>query len=336
MKTKFFIILCIAILAGAFALGATGAVDFKGKEEVEEKPANPDRMIGLFITNDEIGRTQSLPGVEQFQNVKRETMDGVFTGYAEESRLYAVRTEKGDPDGNGGTETSTGYRFEGVNGVPFFAPTVKDDKLDTMIFCLGPQISETGISSNESEEEKDLQLYGTIYFSPSVLRDYVLGGTLFCFYPVYQTEDGEVYMVLSDPSLFVFDDKLHGDTTFSREAFSTIENGETVYRERTKVELKLCAKEPAASVTVYEYAEDGALISKETKSAGDIPEVYRTQADTGFLVWETAYGKEGAANGYVRETAGRDTPGTTLKTYTSDAGLLIKHETEIEWASSVK
>lgn len=256
-----------------------------------QKEAQPDRLIGMYITqeyvdlfdfdrylNDHIGR---------FASGKNLAVDG-GESRKYENRLYAVYQMKDSETGE--------YVFEGLEGICFFVPVSEDGT-----FAAQADAEVTDVTLNVSDQGEAME------------------GTIFCptgedarFYcnPVYQTGDGQVYL-LSGTGI---SGNLTDGASFSQsleEKRTVNANGEET-EEQFCVSVTICGQDAySRHVIAWMDAQDQKL-EETAYSADEVPDFVAAPADAAYLI----------CSSYQMESGGREKVRRQVVELSEEAGEL--------------
>ena len=185
---------------------------------------------------------------------------------------------------------------------------------------------EIRVAGYEGSEETNV-LTGTVFVAPGD-EDRVL-----YFNPVYQQEDGQVYVTAESGFGFsigtgnrsegeVYGHELSETTTI------TVDGKET--EAGTTIKVKVSVMFAPESVTVLQFDEHGAVLRKTTWQAGQAPDQIVLETDAAYLIVETA--KTDPAGGTVttREILDRDAE-ALFAYHVREDGLCAAQAVELVW-----
>ena len=190
MKIKvvsIFIVLCILVAAlSGFKLKKT---------EAENQGALGDRLIGTVITTESLNTFD----MEAFlnENIGSIVKDENHTVNIEDkhnynNKIYARMITEETETEDGETVSHKEYVFDGIDGFWIFDAKIPSTETEESYTCL---CSAGGISNINSKIHhtdngiEEIELTADIYYS------YEKWGTVFYMNPVYQEEDGDIYVV---------------------------------------------------------------------------------------------------------------------------------------------
>ena len=258
-KKRLFIILAICgILAAAFVLGVTGAIDLSKEKELQPE----DRLIGLIVTtepvwgqpviksgNIDFGPNEGVPA-EKEENTSSDRSipakyDFVFPG-VEGVRLFNVDTP---PFSDGHTQVDTSAADEEFSRIsPGFH--MADN-------------TNNGIKTTE----KEYSITGTINY---VIQD---EDVTFFTAPIYQTSEGGIYLGHSGGGYSYRKDQMHFSSggTFSQSASqSSTKNDETTTEKRT-INAKIQIVREPVKITLCQYNAARELIQADEYLPDNMP-----------------------------------------------------------------
>jgi hypothetical protein len=329
MKTKNRVValLCCAALLCALAgcqLAREGRDD-RGSREGKGTNALEDRLIGVFVSTEYLDlfdmdgyisdNAKDLSGGESI-------IDGDTQQY--QDRLYAtLKTETLTSD-TGEKVESEDYVFEHIPGVPFFAPTLQDENGEDYTATMSDDaISDRRVDINLDEDTNSKILEGTLYVVPG--RD-----DAFYLNPVYQSDDGSVYLTSGDGSS-VSGARVEGERMLQtmEDTYTVTENGKPK-TESFSISIAINAMFAPEDIAVLQMDADSNLIARAKYAPGAVPSELTPETRTAYIIVETyktdAEGKQRIA----REIYGDDAE--SMETYYArDDGVCVRHETQIKW-----
>ncbi len=256
-----------AVLAGLLLISMTGCQLAR-----EDAGSGSDRLIGMYVTEEYL----DLFDLEGYLNAHpnmlapgKTTSIDPDSAPAYEGRIYAEKTvgEDGEPR----------YTFPGVEGKALLHLEYTDENGEA---CHGTQVDEGIITEDlvyhETDEGKGVELTGTIYA--------VGVGPHRCFgNPVYQTADGQVYVVAAAG---ISSDTVGGEMSQSADWEETVTENGVSRREFLNVTIKVKTVLEAEKVVVAEYDEALQQIASAKYGPADMPESIRPGGDTAFILVE--------------------------------------------------
>ncbi|MBR1759014.1 MAG: hypothetical protein IJ744_09885 [Lachnospiraceae bacterium] len=258
-KTMAFVLVGVMLIA--FVLGLTGAVSLSNSSSLGGH--EPDWLVGVYIT--------------------REYLDL----WENDQKLYAKRVQTEEPDGYT-------YVFEGVEGVPFFlVREMLNGERDYWNLCSDGGISDGHQAINVSDTGEGISLEGTLYLSTEDRGD------VFCYNPVYQTADGEVYVTTGNS--FGIDMIKTPETNFSSkitESSTMTVDGESKLYDFS-VEVHITYMDPPSTYRLLQFDKDHQLLKVDEIDPERIPETFAPLKEASYLMLETTRtGREGNYTSY--------------------------------------
>lgn len=253
------------IFMAALALGLSGC-QLARKELGAQAGASGDRLIGMFITQEYLdlfdleGYLNDHAGQIMFG--KEMVVDEAGSRkYAE--RVYAAYQETDDGFGE--------YVFEGLEGICFFNAEISDLEDGTLALQADPEV--TDIKMNESDEGSEIE--GTIYCSAGK-------NSRFYFNPVYQTAEGEVYLLAGTG---ISGDLTDGAALSQRihENRTTSKNGE-VSSESYAVSITVCGKDAYDGYVIAQMDAQDQKLQETVYAAEDMPDSITVLEDAAYLL----------------------------------------------------
>ncbi|MBQ6550405.1 MAG: hypothetical protein IJL78_03265 [Lachnospiraceae bacterium] len=319
MKNKKYIVILCCILLAAFSLGAAGVI--KVKSDKAETGEGQTKLIGVFITREYLDLFDSDRYFEE--NTAKLAEGGVISGKDMEKytdRLYAKALDKSDgTDENGEPIMTKDFVFEGVEGIRFFSAHVEDVNGSYVTTISDDVVADIHLDFHSSDTEERVALSGSIYVAEGMKQ------ANFYFNPVYETADGEIYLISGD-GLFFGDELGPGASmgqTMSETRTVTEDGAETV--SSVDVEVTISVIDAPGATDVLWFDADSVLLSRTSYPEGTVPASIEPVPGAAYLIAETA-----APSG-VRRTLS-DPASDSLVTFTARPdGLCVKHEAEVLW-----
>ncbi len=320
MKTNKIIIICCCLLLAAFLLGAAGVIWLADAAAPESLDA--DRLIGVLITNEYL----DLLDEEQFLNDHMGLLlEGGQISEAEtakyQGRLYADLKETPHTDEETG-EFFVGkeYVFDGVDGIRLIAPRITDEAGSYSGNTVDEGISDASVSFLSTDTGEHISLKGTIYVAS--------GSGLDCFYfnPVYQSPDGQVYVV-SGHGVFWDSSEIPGaswTTKLSENREASTDDG-AGSSSGTEVEVTVQLVGSPERTALLQFGGGHELLVKTDYQPGALPERLDILPDTAYILLETT-SIEG-----VSRTLFQRADAYAYAFYCRDDGVCIKQSCQLGW-----
>jgi hypothetical protein len=187
MKRRFIILSCFLVLA--FIIGLTD-ISLAARTENSRGETENDKLIGVYITTEYLDLFDYTGYLrDNYENANGKIiMEGNNDSY--QGRLYAKLIEKTIINEDGSeTAARPEYVFEGVEGFPYYCYNTVDEHGSCSTIKGDEAVSDGHNYVGSTDEGSSVTLEGIIYMSPrKIIGPYYLN-------PVYQTEDGRIYMV---------------------------------------------------------------------------------------------------------------------------------------------
>lgn len=317
MKNRLLIALFVGVLAISFALGAAGKITVAAEDIVDE---GSDRFVGVYIT-------RGYLDLFDHDAYMMDNAEAIFAGDVDpnaadayQGRLYASLTD--DPYTNpetGMTTTTKKYVFEGVEGIAFFCAQYADE-LGTFWSSGGDErVADTHSSFASTDAGESIALEGTIYISTAA------GATDFYMNPVYQTSDGDVYLI-SGTGLSFGGEVVEGmsSTHEMKEEHKSTVNGETT-SVTGAVKLSFTYIDTPNTIKIIQMDADSRLISNTEYAPDEMPGRIDAVSGAQYIVVET-YGDKHITRELFQPSD------TMLYAFCPDAdGICIKKYSDIDW-----
>ena len=311
MSKKWIIVIC-CVLAAAFILGSTGAIDLSSEEEMKPE----DRMIGMIVT------TSPVWGQFTFSSGKAEFVphEGVPAENTSSSRSIPEEYD---------------YVFPGVEGVRLFNVD-ETTEYGKQVDCSAAdeEFSRIGVEFSHNENTENGQkitelingINGTLYY---VLQDEEV---TFFSASIYQKADGGIYLGDSSGGMGFSKDQMDysGSATLSKsDSHSHTENGEKIVEGRTIKATVQLVYEPA-KITLCQYNAARELIQADEYLPGEMPRDITPLRDTAMIVVDTENKTDEEDAKHTYQAISRsDTSFYTLQ-YKGN-GYCIEHYHTLKW-----
>ncbi len=297
--------------------GCSLAKEDAGKEIYESEEIVQDRLIGVLVTDEH----QDLFDIESFLNDNlNEIVDGEVLeengSNAYQERIYATIEKNGSdvPD-------EWDFYFQGIEGYAYFSPTMQHGEGEPFVMLVADDcfsdISRHYVVTDDGEE---IYLEGTLYLQAGK------GQTeAFFLNPVYQTEDGEIYLIggngIGSNVLWEdgneMSDKIEGTYNY------TVGGVEESYKG--SVEIKFVTVNAPEKIKFYHMSEKHEILKVEEFSPEEVPEDLQTEKGTAYVLMENEIEDEAGTIRIERKLCEPDAEGQmTVKIFhPSENGILI-------------
>ena len=301
MKNKKIILIIAGAALAAFILGFFRDAAFpKAMMDNEEIYQHRDRLTGVFMTKEPLSSSASGKEPEAENILVPSIPDHYYVDYnpfnydplnpQDGEKIYAVLKDCTRTDDNGNEETYQDYRFEGIEGIPFYLVKIGEEQKNVQQ-AYGEEnvVSDVKmhIFSDENEEDS-VALSGTLRMVPED-KD-----TIFYLNPVYQQEDGAVYMVpgeglavgaslesaseISTKLTETYTQTIMVKTAVQHTTENTQENSVEIAFEKVMIPEK---------IAVLQFDEENKLIASEEILPGNLPESVKKEKQASWMCVET-------------------------------------------------
>ncbi len=314
MKYKFFTILAAFLLMSGCTLA---------QEPLPTTEAS-DTLVGVLVTTEYL----DLFDTERWLN---DNMGAIMDGQTDlngdpsqyQGRIYAVRTEDGYcefPD------TLQGTMFLCYTVIPKFG-----EPFTNSVVTEG--LSDVHTAVSVSDEGTSIHLTATVYFDPNTVQrrtsytdeSMTKEEEIISFYtnPIYQTPDGDVYVVSGSGNSYSVEhgmgDGYYNSTTTLSSKTSTTVNGETTETENV-VEIQFQGVQLADKLVVTEMSSDHHPLRTRSYTPEDFPNELVVGKDAAYVVLETHCGDT-----LVRQLCSADSDTETVDIFVpTQSGLAVK------------
>lgn len=235
-----------------------------------------DRMVGVFITTDYLDLFDMEAYLKDHSNLLSGGTIAPEDDFTYANRIYAKHIEQISETG-----TFVRYIFEDLEGIVAAAYLVKPNGGVLESYWMSDVtegICDVSLTHNSRDDGEDHSITGTIYLSPE------FPDPCFYFNPIYQTEEGDVYLVAGQGMAFDSDPGINATHTLNESTTYTV-NGETrSYTAESKITMK--SIEPAEKIVVLFMDEESQEISRNEYAAEVLPEEITPAAGTAYLLVE--------------------------------------------------
>lgn len=246
-KSNLYILICIFVMVTALSVGGCQLAKNGGNEG----EIFGDNFIGVYVTLSPI-------------NV---VSDGLFeTKSVENEKVYATKVEVKEEDSD---HITYEYRFEDIEGIPMYQIYV-DDGEGYHHFMANEYVFNAHQSLNYKDEATFNKLTGDVYFSEKVIV---------YLNPVYQENDGDVYMVAADTGCAISG---LGEWKLYHSDEDSIKGGMTV-------EILFKLKGEVEKVSFIAMSSENEIVWSKTYLQGEVPEVINVPKGTEYITVKTEF-----------------------------------------------
>ncbi|KAF5075089.1 hypothetical protein DSECCO2_174160 [anaerobic digester metagenome] len=254
------------------------------REDGAEKSA--DKLIGAFVTSEHI----NLFDMEGFLNDNGKVSGGEILVEGNQQkyngRLYATRKDTVETTEEGGKYTKTTYEFDGIEGTRMFSPTVSESPDDENSYVMSNSdngVTDFKINIKYGDYAEGMELEGNIYVSPSGLENEIF------INPVYQSKDGQVYLVSSVNGYCYSADDMEDGSLYTQTIADkvTVNNNGNSKEFSTSVKVSIAIMKPTAKVAIIQIDKDNKLLKKEEYKPGEVPKELNADSSTEYIIVES-------------------------------------------------
>jgi len=218
------------------------------------------------------------------------------------------------------------YVFEGVEGIPFFSPTISATT-ENSSYIASPSdeaVTDSHFSINIADDKNSTSLEGTIYIYPPY------NNCTYYFNPVYQSTDGSVY---TTTGIFLANQQsnIEGQLfSHTLDASTTITENGKAKTVCTSIKLSISIMFAPEKINVLQMDPESKVLSHMEYMPDAVPETFDLNVDTAYLIVE-AYKHDDAGKLKIsRKIYGEDDK--NIETFFPRAdGICVKHLAQINW-----
>ncbi len=273
MKTKKILAIMLAVCILSFALGFFGVVDLNKTQKTANGNTN-DLLIGVFITTEYLDLLDMESYLED--NIGKILNSGniIADDTSEyENRIYATLTDKSFTDKETGEYIQTAeYVFEDLEGYSFYDCFIAEEGdgqgYNTLVG--NGIVCDSNVHYESGDNYENITLEGTLY---------VLDSTEMLYYnPVYQGEDGSVYLMSGMGSNSIGSYSMKGEITVTVD-------GETVSK-KNEVIINTKQAENTQKIELIQLDKNNEIITRDTFSTEDLPQTYKPEKQAESIIIE--------------------------------------------------
>lgn len=297
MNKRHMLALLVAIMLCTMT-GCSLAVEGAGAES----SMGSGRLIGVFVTREYINMHE---------------IGEVITDIEDSGKVYAT-VKKNNSENPSDWEVD----FEGIEGYAFFHPTYHMPDGSFSMISGADKVCDVNQHLNVSDEGESVRLSGTIYALIEKEKEHVLYAN-----PVYQTEDGEIYLTQGNG---VHMSSLGPLMKITLEEEITLEEAGKTKSYTGAVELSYeVLNAVPTSIRFHFMNEKLEILHTESYVAGAVPSEVNAEEDAVCVVVETEW-EDGTVSRELVEKE-RDERVCVKTFYQVDDIVIAKMETQIIW-----
>ena len=247
------------------------------------KPEEPttaeitDRLVGVFITTEYLDLVDTdtwlSENIGNILNSENVTLPGE---YAAQPRIYAELVDETIP---GTSRITRSYQFKGLDGILLAEYTISvDNEPYRTIDSLG-QIYDIHRTLKSLDNGSEIELTGSIYLCRSTATDIV-----FYFNPIYQTADGQVYLVPGDGM-----QAGPASSAYTLSSVITATEDSQTQSHSSKIEIKLECVEVAKRIVLIQMDKNNIELGRAEFSPVEMPDAFTPLDSAEYLIIESHY-----------------------------------------------
>lgn len=154
-----------------------------------------DRLVGVYVTREHLNLFDMDDYLQDnIKDVENGEEHVIRDGEAYEGRLYAELVTRTFTSEDGLAYEHQEYIFKDLKGMGLYSVLIRDEEGEYYTSISGGGISDVHVGHHSKDTEEDISLEGVIYVS-AMSKAVQQGDTVFYFNPVYQTPEGQVYLM---------------------------------------------------------------------------------------------------------------------------------------------
>ena len=260
MKKIFALVLVFAMTMGGCSLAVEDTRKTAGTDY-------EDRLIGAFLTREYLDLFDSDSYLQE--NPQKILEGGLIDGDTADyqSRLYAESDS-----------AAAVYPFPELDGYAMFCPVTIRDGIRCFGNITSPAVSDLGMNLTDTDETEGIDLRGTLYLSEDI------GRVTYYLNPVYQDEDGNVYLIAGDGISFYTQEGVSSALSVDDEVTIRENDKQRTYRGSVTVTLEVVPH--TKEIHVLQMDADSNLLSRDRYPVGKVPQELTPLPETAYLVVE--------------------------------------------------
>lgn len=292
--------------------------------EPETEEGGYDRLVGVFVTREHL----NLFDMESYLQDNAEKLVSGGELFVEDStqydrRIYAELVEKKWSDEEGNSHSYETFEFAGLEGELLSTCWIDDGAEGYWSNDAGDWFSEVRNGMNSGDNDSTgLEMEATIYVSPAMEE------ILFFYNPVYQTPEGEVYLVEGQGSACQYHLGSSMTHTLSDEKTTTLDGVQS--RNWTDIRVEVECIQTAERIVLNFANEKNEVFFREEYHGGDIPAEVTVPEGTAYVICEVFHLDETGEETLIRQIT--DPEGEAIEVYREvEDGICRKSTLEVIW-----
>lgn len=249
-----------------------------------------DRLIGCFITTEylDLFDFEAYINDNAAQLLKGDNIISSSDSDKYSGRIYAELYKEEFKDSEGVSHYTYNYRFPSLEGIAYFAPTINEgDDMEYVTFQTGEGLNDVkNHLKSHNEDTYYTELSATVYAPVDENAEFEGSEIAFYMNPVYQSADGEVYLVSGSGTAMnctaagmIMSKKLS-------EEYSVTINGEEK-KGGGSVEISYYTAYIPELLRIIEMDAEGNVLKINELIPGALPESYMPQTETAYIISES-------------------------------------------------
>jgi len=281
------------------------------------------KLIGVFITTEflEILEYEGLFNTGITVSSGKELIIDNNIG-----RVYAdrvVKTLTGESTGD--TTEISEFIFPGLTGISYFSPVITDGH-GTYVSSMSDEAISNGHLSIHSGDDRDSRtMEGTIFITSPPGMDHI-----FYFNPVYQDNDGKVYVTPGDAISMTGESAPGTAMSQTLDVVNTVTENGLIKTDSFSITVSINIMYAPVKYVISQMNADNELISWIGYEPGEITETMIPDKNTAYIIVEMHQYDETGTLVVTRELYGREDGGFETIFERPD-GICIKHWTQLIW-----
>lgn len=307
--------------------------------KAEAGSPDEDALIGAFIT---MAPLDLLDPEKYFSDHPDELAGGEITlehTPGDHKRIYAVLKDldRTEPEAGGHqdpadpipTIRNREYVFEGLEGIPLFAPlmpgeTREDSYYSTMV---SDAVQNTHLNVNIGDQEETIRLNGTIFFEPN------RNDVAFHINPVYQSADGRVYLTSGTGMAYAGHAGGEGEImTKTMDSTVEVSNNGITMKKTHSIQVSLEAVFATKTVWLIEMDKNHRILHEFGPDPGALPRAMDLDPTTEYVIFEDHRHDE-AGEWNIRRRILEPRDGSFSVYQPDEYGIMVRRTTILNWPS---
>lgn len=286
MRKKHLKILFICILLISFTFGISGVIRLTNDEINTTITNQKDTLIGVFVTRESLDlfdmEAYLNDHAQELLSSNSENILPLEDTNKYKQRIYATPIEIEDTTADGEPLFRKEYIFPNLDGYLLCHAEISDSNGEYSTTIADDIFCDIHLGLHTTDNGKNVTLSAMIYSLPQE------DGVSFFFNPVYQTENGDVYLTSGTGSSFS-GEILGGTCTHTLDDRISFSNGEEETTSATTIEVSFQVVEKPDSLILTQMDANHQILTSHHYTSGEMPDTVIPLKDTAYLILETIY-----------------------------------------------